>query len=298
MAIGELERYAAGQRDALAARDAPRADAARLATLLHEGQAGTDDGVPGLGFWELPDAELHCAAPWNGGAFRAARDQLFIASIRLHRTFIVAAARTIKPSLNAIARAAQGGSDAPKPTMADWGAFFLLVPVASTTFASIGRMFPGVGAGEIGWLLIDEAGQAPPQAAVGALCRAQRAARLRAMLPGTPGLLPGLSRTERREWIERRVGTVHTFQGKEAEAVILMLGAGRGAEAGSRTGAGATPNLLNVAAARAKRVLHVVGNRTEWRSAGVFAVAAEALEPWSPREWLGLGQLVPAESPP
>jgi superfamily I DNA and/or RNA helicase len=69
------------------------------------------------------------------------------------------------------------------------------------------------------------------------------AARLRAMLLGTPGVVPGLSRTERRAWIEHRVGTVHTFQGKEAEAVILMLDAGRGAKAGSRTWAGATSEV-------------------------------------------------------
>jgi len=77
--------------------------------------------------------------------------------------------------------------------------------------------------------------------------------------------------------------------------VILMLGAGRGAKAGSRTWAGATPNLLNVAATRAKRVLYVVGNRTEWQSAGVFADAAEALEPRSARDWLGVDQIAPAE---
>ncbi len=453
----EMERYAAEQRDASAVLEALRTDAVRLAALLAQGQAETDDAVPGPGFWALPDAELHSAAPWNGGAFRAARDQLFIAAIRLNRAFVVAAARTIKPSLNTIARAAQGGPDAPKPTLADWGVFFLLVPVVSTTFASIGRMFPGVGPGEIGWLLIDEAGQAPPQAAAGALWRARRAvvigdplqirpfvttpprtarlifashgadpehwaapaqsaqtladrvsaiqgrfrvadggtgrpervtgipllvhrrceqpmftlanriaydgrmvfatpdgpspirdllgrsawidvdapstdkwveteglliasalsqlcralpqppdvyvicpfrmpaARLRAMLMGTPGMLAGRTRAERREWIDHRVGTVHTFQGKEAEAVILMLGAGRGAKASSRTWAGATPNLLNVAATRAKRVLYVVGNRTEWQSAGVFADAAEILESRSPREWLRLDQLAPAK---
>ncbi|MGI4798722.1 MAG: DEAD/DEAH box helicase, partial [Janthinobacterium lividum] len=456
VAATEMERYAVEQRNAHAARDALHADAVKLTNLLHQGQADTDGDMPGPGFWALPDAEFHAAAPWNGGAFRAARDQLFIAAMRLHRAFIVAAARTIKPSLNVIAKAAQGGPDAPKPTPTDWGVFFLLVPVVSTTFASIGRMFPGVGAGEIGWLLIDEAGQAPPQAAVGAIWRARRAvvigdplqirpvvttpprttrlifgsngadpvdwaaptqsaqtladrvnpiqgrfdvadggtgqpervtgmpllvhrrceqpmfalanriaydgrmvfatsdgpspirdrlgpsawidvdapstdkwvetegllvaaalsqlcralpqpdvyvicpfrvpaARLRAMLFGTPGIMPALSRTGRKEWIERRVGTVHTFQGKEAEAVILMLGAGRGARAGSRSWAGATPNLLNVAATRAKRVLYVVGNRTEWQTAGVFAVAAEILPPRSAHDWLGLREVAVAE---
>lgn len=47
-------------------------------------------------------------------------------------------------------------------------------------------------------------------------------------------MLPGWAAEARRDWIKRRVGTVHTFQGKEAEAVILMLGAGRGAKPGSR----------------------------------------------------------------
>ena len=115
------------------------------------------------------------------------------------------------------------------------------------------------------------------------------------MLLATPGVLLGLSQTDRRDWLERRVGTVHTFQGKEAEAVILMLGAGRGAKASSRSWAGATPNLLNMAATRAKRALYVVGNRTEWRSAGVFAVAAETLQTRSPRDWLRLDLMAPAQ---
>ena len=54
------------------------------------------------------------------------------------------------------------------------------------------------------------------------------------------------------------------------------------------------PNLLNVAATGATRVLYLLGRRTEWQSASVFAVAAEMLEPRSPREWLRLDQLAPA----
>ena len=87
---------------------------------------------------------------------------------------------------------------------------------------------------------------------------------------------------------------MHTFQGKEAEAVILMLGAGRGAKAGSRVWAGETPNLLNVAATRAKRVLYVVGNRAEWQGAGVFAEAARALQTELGPAWLSVNQTATA----
>ena len=110
--------------------------------------------------------------------------------------------------------------------------------------------------------------------------------RLRRLLLQTPTILAGRSLEEREDWIEKRVGTVHTFQGKEAEAVILMLGAGRGAKPGSRNWAGSTPNLLNVAATRARRSLYIVGNRNEWQGAGVFSQAASMLDVRKPDEWL------------
>ena len=42
------------------------------------------------------------------------------------------------------------------------------------------------------------------------------------------------------------------------------------AQRGTRQWAGGTPNLLNVAVSRAKKVLYVVGNRDEWKNAGFF----------------------------
>jgi hypothetical protein len=72
------------------------------------------------------------------------------------------------------------------------------------------------------------------------------------------------------DWANERIGTVHTVQGREAEAVIFVLGAPSPHQTGARGWAGGRPNLLNVAVSRAKEALYVVGNRRLWRDAGLF----------------------------
>ncbi|WP_131823290.1 DEAD/DEAH box helicase [Mycobacteroides chelonae] len=75
---------------------------------------------------------------------------------------------------------------------------------------------------------------------------------------------------------EMRGGTVHSVQGQEADAVILVLG-GDPDKNRSREWAGDEPNLLNVAVSRAKHRFYVIGDRATWSTAGHFQHLAKAL---------------------
>ena len=71
-----------------------------------------------------------------------------------------------------------------------------------------------------------------------------------------------------KSWIDNNVGTVHTFQGKEAETVIFLLGAPNSNQHGARNWAASSVNLLNVAVSRAKRNFYIVGNQSLWAQVG------------------------------
>lgn len=71
-----------------------------------------------------------------------------------------------------------------------------------------------------------------------------------------------------REWANDRIGTIHTVQGREAESVILVLGAPKAAQNGARSWAAGTPNILNVAVSRAKQNLYVIGSHGAWSGVG------------------------------
>jgi superfamily I DNA and/or RNA helicase len=76
-------------------------------------------------------------------------------------------------------------------------------------------------------------------------------------------------------WLKGHVGTVHTFQGKECETVIFVLG---GKTAGAINWAASKPNIINVAATRAKRRLYVIGNREKWQKTRFGKAMADAFE--------------------
>lgn len=125
--------------------------------------------------WTGDKRELQ--APWLDGPLDEARSELFFEALRLHENFMVAAGKKMRNGLRAAVSVVGADHPAklePDKIMAAWQLFFLAVPLISTTFAAAGRMFDRLGKASLGWLFIDEAGQASPQYAVGSIWRAQR----------------------------------------------------------------------------------------------------------------------------
>jgi superfamily I DNA and/or RNA helicase len=91
----------------------------------------------------------------------------------------------------------------------------------------------------------------------------------------------GLHRLLGQSWKDR-IGTVYTFQGRENEAVILVLGASGPDHKAARAWVGNQPNIINVAVSRAKRNLYVIGDFEQWQNVGVVqALAKKVLRPRS-----------------
>lgn len=99
---------------------------------------------------------------------------MFLAALDVHRAFIDTHPTEMPANLNLVSDWLNGRELSEKETALALDSLALVVPVISTTFASVPRMFRKAGKEAIGWLLIDEAGQALPQQAAGAIWRAKR----------------------------------------------------------------------------------------------------------------------------
>lgn len=349
----------------------------------------------------LAYADLQQTAPWSTKEYRTEQSKLFIYALAVRKQFLHENSKSLKGSWNIWNRIADYSVPHKKHLIAyawDWINF--AIPVISTTFASFHGMFRNMGAGSIANLFIDEAGQATPQSAVGAILRSKKVmavgdpAQIPPVIPLSNGLISlianknnaseqivngdesvqtlvdsasrfGYQKTED-EWIgmplwvhrrcldpmfsisnqisyagqmvladsmskagkgawvdisgrsddkfvqeqanwlkneilrrasdgevdtnniyvispfknvvtqlkqylqtigfpQKNIGTVHTFQGKEAAIVYLVLGASF-EESGAASWAVSTPNLMNVAATRAKKEFYIVGDKKLYKS--------------------------------
>lgn len=130
---------------------------------------------------KISDANLQRNAYWQVPEVNQLRSELFVHAMTLHEVWLYEASLGKKNSkgeafrnqLYQLSNLMDSSRDIVDPE-ALWRLFFMIVPVASSTFASISRMLGGVSEEAFGWLMIDEAGQSIPQAAVGAIMRSKR----------------------------------------------------------------------------------------------------------------------------
>ncbi|MDR9780386.1 DEAD/DEAH box helicase [Rhizobium redzepovicii] len=409
---------------------------------------------------DLETERLQIDGLWHQHELAGLRSALLEAALTLHEAWLAEVGRKgggFGGNIVAISKLLSNNSPVDDEHIAlIWQSLFMIVPIVSTTFASFARQFRGLGAGSIGWVFIDEAGQAVPQAAVGALLRGRRvmaigdpqqiepvfilpsalitaasalsahtaagqyspnrasvqmladaANRYGTTVPGeeadglwigsplrvhrrcfdpmfglanriayqdkmvfglenrrpagdappfygdsawidvrgrvagkqtvaeqTDFIVDVLTATYRRDgalpdlyiispfkeiknnlrqalthavwvdplgnmrspplrlsrWLRERIGTVHTFQGKEEDIVFMVLGADAD-HSGAAAWAASKPNLLNVALTRAKRRFYIVGDRTLWQTLPYFRETANALETVQAAEFLARNEL-------
>ena len=86
-----------------------------------------------------------------------------------------------------------------------------------------------------------------------------------------------------RSWLKNSVGTIHSFQGKQASAVFFVIGADP-TTLGAIEWATRKPNLLNVAVTRASLRFYIIGDYHLWRQWPYFDVAAQRLKYHPPKK--------------
>ena len=124
--------------------------------------------------------------PWFSEHYNREREKLFLYALLVTKEFILSS-KKCRNNLKHLHCLWSGGyekneqiefigEDLRNCTVAAYETLFLLIPVVSSTFASIHSLFQNVKEEKIvGTLIVDEAGQASPHMAIGALCRARKA---------------------------------------------------------------------------------------------------------------------------
>lgn len=79
------------------------------------------------------------------------------------------------------------------------------------------------------------------------------------------------------EWMESNIGTVHRFQGKEADEVIFVLGCDLSKKDSYAVKGFVNSNIVNVAATRARYRLYIVGDINVWKNNPYLEKAAEII---------------------
>ncbi|MCR8642970.1 AAA domain-containing protein [Paenibacillus sp. N1-5-1-14] len=132
-------------------------------------------GIKELDFL-LSYTELQKSNPWFTVQFRKLQSELFISALKVRKQFLYENRRSLKAARIIWSSQSEhiGKVNGHQLISESWQWLNFTIPVVSTTFASFGRMFKNLNENSIGNLFIDEAGQALPQASVGAIFRSKK----------------------------------------------------------------------------------------------------------------------------
>lgn len=126
-------------------------------------------------FIEKDLKEIHLLSPYHSEKIAQLRSEIFLKALDVHKYAILTNAKQFKNNLDSFFQMLLGGAKISEElTTILWDSFFFCIPVVSTSLASASRLFPNMTENQIGWLLIDEAGQATPQSVAGLVQRSKR----------------------------------------------------------------------------------------------------------------------------
>jgi superfamily I DNA and/or RNA helicase len=140
----------------------------------------------GIASSNLPDENLykaytedrsafHKSNPWSSEKLNTLRSNIFLTSLKINEYAVLSNAKQFRNNINILLEMLDGKAAVSKTIASSvWKTFFFLVPVVSTSLASVSRLFKNLEEDSIGWLLLDEAGQATVQSAVGIINRSKR----------------------------------------------------------------------------------------------------------------------------
>ncbi len=118
-------------------------------------------------------ATLQLSNPWFTREFRIQQSRLFITALRVRKQFLYDNIQNLYKSTNIWEFQNKHLSEKELITTA-WSWINMAIPVISSTFASFSRMCRNLQLQALGHLFVDEAGQALPQAGVGAVFRSRQ----------------------------------------------------------------------------------------------------------------------------
>ncbi len=130
--------------------------------------------------------EAQIKNPWFSEHYNREREKLFLYALQMTKEFILSSKKCRDNfkhlrclwtgSYDGGERVRFLGRDLRDCTTAAYETLFLLIPVVSSTFASVQSFFKNVKEENIiGTMIVDEAGQSSPHMAIGALCRSRKA---------------------------------------------------------------------------------------------------------------------------